>query len=222
MELETVGKIVGLVTAVGSSIWGIYSKVYKPYKKRKLKKLEIEKEKKMLELEQYNNMVQMLSHLATDVKLVKGKIFPNGGSSIFDGIKRLEENVEQIKEKLDSLEDTQKIVLNMQKVNFWISDKEGSFTYVSPSLCKFLGRVESELLGNNWISCLSKTDTETIVNAWYSSIDDIRTFDEMFSFNNPLTNKDIKVHALAFHKINKKGEYIGTYGTITSYEKFYN
>jgi PAS domain-containing protein len=221
MELETIGQVVGVLTGITGAIWGFYTKVYKPYKEKKDKKIADAKAKKMLETQQYNNMVEMLSQLAVDVKLVKGKIFPNGGTSIFDGIGRLEKNVERISEKIDSLEDTQRIVLNMQKVAFWTSDKEGAFTYVSPALCRFLNRVESELLGNNWISCLVKTDTERISNAWYDSIEDMRTFDEIFSFSNN-DQRDIKVHALAFHKLNKKGEYIGTYGTVNSHEAFYN
>jgi PAS domain-containing protein len=220
-SIETIGKVLGVLATLGGSIWGIYSKIYKPYRTKKKEKLDTENNKKAMELQQYNNMVEMLSQLAVDVKLVKGKIFPNGGTSIFDGIGRLEKNVERISEKIDSLEDTQRIVLNMQKVAFWTSDKEGAFTYVSPALCRFLNRVESELLGNNWISCLVKTDTERISNAWYDSIEDMRTFDEIFSFSNG-KQRDIKVHALAFHKLNKKGEYIGTYGTVNSHEAFYN
>lgn len=221
MELETIGQVIAVLSSIIGAIWGLYTKVYKPYKVKKDKKISDEKAKKMLESQQYDNMVDMLSQLAVDVKLVKRKIFPNGGTSIFDGIDRLEKNVAEIKEQLDSLEDTQKIVLNMQKVAFWTSDKEGAFTYVSPALCRFLNRVESELLGNNWISCLVKSDTERISTAWYDSIEDMRTFDEIFSFSNS-NQRNIKVHALAFHKLNKKGEYIGTYGTVNSHEAIYN
>ena len=84
MELETIGQVVGVLTGITGAIWGVYTKVYKPYKVKKDKKLSDAKAKKMLESQQYNNMVEMLSQLAVDVKLVKGKIFPNGGTSIFD------------------------------------------------------------------------------------------------------------------------------------------
>lgn len=217
MDIELVIKIVGSAAGSIAAIWGLIIKIVKPmyksYKLRKQKKLE----QKKMEAKQYSNLIEALGKLSYDVRQVKDKVFPNGGSSIFDGITRLERGMLELNTKVDSLEDTQKISLNMQKVAFWISEKEGLFNYVSPALCRLLHRTESELLNNNWISCLIKTDTDRISQAWVDAIEEKRTFDEVYAFidgNNP--GRVITVHGLAFHKIDKiTGKYIGSYGTIT-------
>ena len=216
MDLDSKLKIIGSIVTIAGGLIGLGKLVkylWLQYNKKKQAKLE----KQKIEALQYSTLIDALGKLSIDVKQVKDKVFPNGGSSIFDGITRLEKNVAEINSKIDSLEDTQKISLNMQKVAFWISEKDGLFDYVSPALCRLLKRTESELLGNNWISCLIKTDVDRIGDAWEAAIQEKRTFDEIFAFidgNEP--SDTIRVHGLAFHKIDKtNSNYLGSYGTLT-------
>ena len=215
MELDIKLKIIGSIVTIagGLGLGRLVKYLWLQYKKKKNAKLE----KQQMEAIQYSTLIDALGKLSIDVKQVKDKVFPNGGTSIFDGITRLEKNVAEINSKIDSLEDTQKISLNMQKVAFWVSEKDGLFDYVSPALCRLLKRTESELLGNNWISCLLKADVDRVGDAWEAAIQEKRTFDEIFAFiDGNESNNIIRVHGLAFHKIDKtNGTYLGSYGTLT-------
>lgn len=209
MDLSAVlGVIISMITII-SAAWALWKKIIKPAILRR----------KELVLHREENSKRMQDALSKLDRVLK-EVLPNGGSSLRDSINRVEKNItliesniNTINDKVDNLEDTHRIALNMQQIAFWISGKQGEITYASPSMCKLVKRVESEMLGNGWISCISHEDTKRISEAWEISIEEDRTFDEIYTFTSG--GNSVKVHGIAFHKKDVKGKYIGSYGTLT-------
>lgn len=209
MDLSAgLGLIVSAMSIIAST-WALWKKIIKP---------AILKRKIIIENREENSKRMQDALLKLD-RVLK-EVLPNGGSSLRDSINRVEKNINKIEsnindinDKVDNLEDTHRIALNMQQIAFWITGKQGEITYASPSMCKLVKRVESEMLGNGWVSCISHEDTRRISEAWETSIEENRIFDEIYTFTSG--ESSIKVHGIAFHKKNNKGEYIGSYGTLT-------
>jgi len=199
--IETLGGIISIITIIGS-FWGGYEKIIKPALKRR---------KELLEHREQNAII--MQEAVGKLDRVLKEVLPNSGSSLRDSINRMENNISNLNNKVDNLEETHRIALNMQQIAFWISGKLGEVTYASPAMCKLVRRVESEMLGNGWISCISHEDTRRISEAWEDSVNENRTFDEIYTFTSG--ENSIKVHGIAFHKKNTKGEYVGSYGTLT-------
>lgn len=129
----------------------------------------------------------------------------NSGNSIKDIVSRIESRIAR-------LEDNQRIVMNVQNIAFWESDDNGLVTYASPALCKLVGRSESEIMGNNWVSCIDPAEKEKVFDAWNFSVETKSPFDEEYSYRRE-DGKIIRVWGLAFHKV-EKGKLIGSLGKL--------
>lgn len=209
MDLKEILGVIISIISITSATWALWKKIIKP---------AILRRKDLIHHREENSRRMQDALLKLD-RVLK-EVLPNGGSSLRDSINRVEKNitliesnVNAINDKVESLEDTHRIALNMQQIAFWISGKQGEITYASPSMCKLVKRVESEMLGNGWVSCISHEDTKRISEAWEASVEEDRTFDEIYTFTSG--DSSIRVHGIAFHKKNSKGEYIGSYGTLT-------
>lgn len=183
MTIET-GHILTAIGLLGGGIgWG-WVQVIKPAMKEAR-----DKKKKLYD------MVAKIHH----------EINFNNGGSIKDAVFRIESRIAR-------LEDNQRIVMNVQNVAFWESDENGFVTYASPALCKLVGRSESEIMGNNWVSCIEPTEKESVFEAWRFSVENNTPFDEEYNYRKE-DGKLIKVWGLAFHKIDN-GKLIGSLGKL--------
>ncbi len=205
--LVILGIVVSLITII-SSFRALWIKLIKP---------ALERRRDLIYHREQNS--KRMQDALSKLDIVLKEVLPNGGSSLRDSINRVESNIKNldskindINNKVDSLEDTHRISLNMQQIAFWISGKNGECTYASPAMCKLVKRVESEMLGNGWVSCISHEDTKRISEAWENSVDENRTFDEVYTFQSG--NSSVKVQGVAFHKKDNEGKYIGSYGTL--------
>ena len=209
MDFESTAKIIGAIIGTVTTCFVFYKKVLKPWFANR-------KRENAIAAQQRAEMIHGLSQLRgviETVNIIKKQVMPNGGGSITDSLKRIEKKFDEVDAKFDSIEENNRIFYNMQGISFWISDANGETTYVSPNLCKMIERSESELLGNQWISCLIKNDEHRISSEWKRSIAEQRPFDEVYKFKGQ--DEDILVHGLAFHKKSKNGEYKGTIGTLS-------
>lgn len=206
MDLKTISLIAGIGSTVVPGIFWVYNKKIKPAIKRKKEK----KERMQIELEQ-------LLKMREQIEFMYKQFHNNGGHTVMDKLDKLNKGQEEFEMRMDSYEDRQKFLLNMQNIAFFLCDEKGEWTYVSPALCRMVKRSESELNGNGWLSCLSKRqhNQDRVDAEWASSIEDKRTFDEVFYFQGG-NNELIMVNGLAFHSNSKKkNTYTGSYGTLT-------
>lgn len=180
MTIET-GHILTAAGLIGTAVsWGFVQIVKPAMKEAK------EKKKRLYE------MVQKIHH----------EISYNNGGSIKDAVSRIEIRISR-------LEDNQRIVMNVQNVAFWESDGSGLVTYVSPALCKLVGRSEAEIMGNNWVSCI---EDKWVFDEWQRSVENNIPFDEEYNYRKP-DGSLVKVWGLAFHKVDN-GKLIGSLGKL--------
>jgi PAS domain S-box-containing protein len=191
MTSEQQNLFVLILTAIAGGLIASWKKYIAPLFVRKKSKVE-----KILDV--VNNMQ-------------KDFVF-NGGSSIKDVIWELKKDQKIILSKLGEVEESQKLMLNINRVAFWYSDVDGNCVYASPSLVEIVGRSESEILGHGWLGFIISEDRERIYEAWNFSVENRTIFDETYTFKKS-DGKLITVQAIAFHK--KIGElYTGSIGKL--------
>ncbi len=178
LDWKIIGEAAGAVCTIGGGGWAVWTKFLKPriLKSRKKK----------------NELFEMINGIHSELRF-------NGGSSIKDAIWKLDKKTDTIIWQMNDMKETQKISMNLQGVAYWMSDEDGLIIYASPSLCKLIGRTESDILGNNWIACLIPEDRERIFHAWMNSINNKIPFDETYTCKRA-DGKYQDVLGIAFHK----------------------
>jgi len=106
------------------------------------------------------------------------------------------------------LNETIKVILTLQNVAFWFSDKEGRCIYASTGLCKMLGRTESDIEEDNWSVWVTDQYKDRVWEAWESFIGHDKTFSMHYEFLHGIDNSTVKVFGRAF-KIKSSGIIIG-------------
>jgi PAS domain-containing protein len=199
MYMNSFGEITTVVGAVGGGSWWTWSKLINPFLKK-------EKQKKALrwkKLDDIHKEMQM-----------------DGNGSIKTAIVELKNTTKRIEGRLNDIEQNQKVSMNLQGLPYWVSDKAGEITYVSPALCKLIGRSESELLGRNWVLAIAPDDRKRVLEAWQFSVENEAAFDEIYSIK---TRDGLfqKVWGVAFPKIGQN-VFDGTLGKLTPIEAPYH
>lgn len=104
----------------------------------------------------------------------------DGNGSMKTAVSYLKHNTDKILWRLDGLEETQKLSMNIQNICYSLADENGEWSYASPGICKLLGRSEKDLQGNNWISWVVPADKERVFHSWNFSVANVTVFDEHF------------------------------------------
>ena len=196
MDLNEWGKILTVGGSICGGVWWVWTKLLKPY----LAKVRVRKA----------NERRMLYEIHAEMQM-------DGNGSIKTAIVTMNGRLERIEDKVDNIEENQKLSLNLQGISFWVSDANGEYTYVSPALCKLLGRSESEILGSNWTSSIIYEDREKTIKAWEFSVENQTGFDEIYTVRRP-DGMYFKVWAVALPKAGKK-VFGGTMGKLTAIEE---
>lgn len=171
MTIET-GHILTAITLFGGAAGWSYNQFIKPA-------IRETKEKK-------KKLYDMVSKIHHEMN------FNNGGS--------IKDVVNRIEARIKNLENNQRVVMNVQNIAFWESNENGFVTYVSPALCKLVGRSESEILGNNWVSCIDPVEKESVFDAWKFSIENNTPFDQEYTYKKE-SGELVRVWGLAFHRV---------------------
>lgn len=140
------------------------------------------------------------------IQSIYDQILPNSGSSIAETINRMANRIVVI-------EQTTKALMGSLAIGYWKCDATGLCNEISKDMCWMLGRAENELIGNNWIGLLDRTDKERIFNAWQFSIENNTTFNEEYTFIKTDGSK-IKVNGVAYQLYDDQRNLIGFFGTI--------
>jgi len=109
---------------------------------------------------------------------------------------------------ITELNETIKVILTLQGVAFWFSDKEGKCVYASAGLCKLLGRTESDIEEDNWSVWITDQYKDKVWDAWESFMEHDKTFNMQYAYINGVDGSTINVLGRAF-KIKSSGIIIG-------------
>ena len=176
----------GILGLVGTGITIVWKQIIKP-------KIDADLEKR-------NKIYWMVDQMFPMVQKVHSEVSYNGGTSIKDGILSLQKSVIRIEGRVDDLEQTQRLAMNLQDIAFWESDEKGNCVYASPALCKILHRSESEIMKEGWVAWLHPDDKDRVIESWKISVEYKSAFDEIYRFKIG-SDKWLKVWGVAFPRV---------------------
>ena len=150
--------------------------------------------------------LEELKDLYTRIKVISDEFRPNGGSTLRDAINRIEYRLSVEQQK------TMAIIKSMP-LGTWLSDRDGKYVDVNRSMCRIMGRTESEILGDNWSNWLHIDDKERVWEEWERSVASKLSFEMTYRFVRP-DGKVQRVHAVAYQLRDDRGDLVGFLGTL--------
>ena len=87
---------------------------------------------------------------------ILAQLKPNGGSSLFDGVKRIEQGLGKLSEKIDH---NDRVQWEINSSNSFRTDKNGKVTHVSQKLLSLLGAGENEFLNYDFINLITPRES---------------------------------------------------------------
>lgn len=147
-----------------------------------------------------------LSDLYLKVHKISEEFSPNGGSTLRDAINRIEDKISLQEQKTLA-------IIKSFPIGTWISDKNGKCVDVNRSLCKIMGRTESEIKGDNWSNWIHPDEKEAVFEEWYRAVHNMMTFDMTYRYVLP-DGRIQKVHGIAYQLRTEKNELVGFLGTL--------
>lgn len=100
------------------------------------------------------------------------------------------------------------VILNFTGQAFWVSNLDGECIYASEALCRKLGRVESDIVYNNWASIIYENDRDRVWDTWVDFVDHNKAFNINYSFIHGVDNSELKIKGKAY-KLPATGIIIG-------------
>lgn len=145
--------------------------------------------------------------LPESIKYIEQEFKPNGGSSLKDAIKRIE-NRQIIQEQrllfiLDSNPD----------VGVFETDELGNCTRVSLTYCHMLNKTQDECTGMGWTTALYPEDKEKVFVEWSNAIKFNRPFDMKYRFMRA-NGAPFEVHGKANPIFAKDGKILAWLGMV--------
>ena len=189
----------GLATAI-LAMWGLWSKIIKPwFKESRDKREKLEK------------AVNHIEKMAEKLSIVSKELQTNGGGSIKDQIKQIANDVKIIRIERDA-------TFYLSKDPMFKTDDKGHYVAVNTSLCQLIGVTEGELLGLGWLNYISLEDKDRVWEEWENIIESGKEISTFFTIKNPESMEMIPVKCRAV--INRSGDsVISIIGTIEPTEK---
>jgi PAS domain S-box-containing protein len=139
---------------------------------------------------------------------VRDKLTKNGGSSIFDAIKRIEE-------RQMASDSRQSALLNDSKSGYFFCDSHGKNTWVNRTYARFLDCGANELLGFSWKRFIKTDELARYTKVWSSAFNDGCEFEDTVNFTNAHGEK-IGLHISVSIVQNEKGETTSYIGQVTA------
>lgn len=175
----------GLATAI-LAMWGIWSKIIKPwFKEYRDKREKLEK------------AVNHIEKMAEKLSIVSKELQTNGGGSIKDQIKQIANDVKIIRIERDA-------TFYLSKDPMFKTDDKGHYVAVNTSLCQLIGVTEGELLGLGWLNYISLEDKDRVWEEWENIIESGEEISTFFTIKNPESMEMIPVKCRAV--INRSGD----------------
>lgn len=147
-----------------------------------------------------------LSDLYLKVQKISEEFSPNGGSTLRDAINRIEDKITLQEQKTLA-------IIKSFPIGTWISDKHGKCVDVNRSLCKIMGRTESEIKGDNWSNWIHPDERDDVFEEWHRAVNNMMTFDMAYRYVLP-DGRIQKVHGVAYQLRTEQNELIGFLGTL--------
>ena len=201
-NLEIISKSLAYVTGISASLWAIYKYFCKPI---------------------YRHF-SLLSQLAKKTDSIYKEISLNGGSSIKDSIKRLEESSLSIESKINLMQNVQDAFREDGPIGIFECTQDGKNLYVNRTYAKWMGLSKEDLMGHNWRNYLySFTERDEYDDDWKEGFAQGREVCFPISFRSK-TGEPIFCDVHAYPILGEKGEldrYLGILYRESDKEKLF-
>lgn len=147
-----------------------------------------------------------ISDMAKEIGEIKKEVTTNGGGSVKDIAKRIEER--QILSEQKS-----KITANKLELAYSAFNALGECIESSIYLNRLLNRSESELLGNQWLNWICASDRERVKKDWRDAVEAKVGFNSVYCVLKP-DNTSIKIEAGIEPLFDGHNNILGFFGTI--------
>ena len=119
------------------------------------------------------------------IDVIYSQMFTNGGSTLRDVVNRIDNRITLVEKK-------QTVYMNDTKEGIFQTNPKGEFTSVNRTMCRFLGKMESDLLGNEWLNSIAQEDRVNVDENWDYAINNQIEFNMTFD----VVDCDHKRHAV--------------------------
>jgi PAS domain S-box-containing protein len=109
-------------------------------------------------------VLSKLEEMTTDIKHVKCQVEYNGGSSMKDALRRIEEMVRFHDLRMDILDESN------DRMNFRM-DATGAIIFINDAFLKFFGYSEKDVMDFAWESTIRDSDLKHVQEKWTRAID---------------------------------------------------
>jgi len=198
--LQTIVIAIGGIATAILAIWGLWSKIIKPWFEESRKSRE-----------EIARIVSHIEDMSQKLEKVSKELQPNGGGSIKDQVKQIANDIKIIRVEKDA-------TFYLSKEPSFKSDGKGHYTSVNYSLAQLIGVSESELIGLGWLNYIALEDKDRIWREWENIIESGKEISLFYGIKNPTTMEVIPVKCRAV--INRDNDKIlSVIGTIEPAEK---
>lgn len=142
----------------------------------------------------------------TVAKLSK-EILPNGGSSIGDRVRALQDQMTIVDQR--SL-----VIIDASDHPMFRATAEGGFTFVNRAFYDLTGALRDDVMGEGWVNVIWPEDRARVVEAWEDAVQSERDFIERFRVSSRLGGP-APVHCRARVMRNPDGTTVGFYGIMS-------
>ncbi len=159
-------------------------------------------------IENKNDILSLKKDISELSDYIKYKLSPNGGSSIADSIKRIENR--QIASDARAI-----ALINDAKNGIFYCDLNGKNTWVSRTYARFLGCGVEELMGYGWRTFIATQELERYSKIWHAAFEDGCEFEETVEFLNA-NHGNVNLHIQAIAVRDEKGQTTSYIGQVTA------
>lgn len=122
-----------------------------------------------LAISKTNESISNFLNLIPELELMALQFKPNGGGSLVDILKRLENHLSHTDQKI-------KVIASCMGIAAFEADRNGLYTFTSKQWGDLTSMSFSQSLGNGWLNIVHEDEREEIFAEWRASISQNREF----------------------------------------------
>jgi len=132
---------------------------------------------------------QQSTELAKRMDEMQKQLRPDGGSSLMDKVDIVSGNVRETRSDLkelrlyvEALAEKQKHALHLNDGCLLEFNTNGMCNFVNRAFVRLTGRMESELIGTGWLSCLHTDDRRMVLEMWEEAVTSSSSYEATVRF----------------------------------------
>ena len=134
----------------------------------------------------FGSGIAHLHELTDTVRRIERQLMPNGGKSLHDIVHLIRAELAVVQGDVNKVTGVLRISWDsLGSIGMFYADPQGSFTYASAVLSRWLRRGEAQLLGRGWLSAVVADFREEVAAEWDSCVRDQRDFLMRFAVSDP-------------------------------------